>query len=471
MSRATILLTALPLLLLGACSSDPTDPPDAETGTLLVRLQPAGVGASWTLLHPDGGTTGYAGDQDLPDLPVGAYRVDFLPLAGYQRPDPVTVTLAADATETIDGVYQADVPTTGTVIITVTPAGLGQRWVLKVEADDGIHDVMGIGNRTVTDLPPGPYTVDWLPYPDWTEPDGGQTDGVLAVGAEDRVTGAYTPRGTVELTEVRVVAGTFTMGSPEWELGYAPPFDTPIRPANEAPRHEVTLTRDLLVSAYEVTQAQYEAVHGTNPSQFGPGPNLPVEKVSWLQAVQFCNELSADAGLTLAYAITGPSVIWNQDADGYRLPTEAEWEYLARAGRDEAFNFGPVTEPFGDDGLDPVLDRVGWYLKNSGGGTRPVGSKLPNAWGVFDVHGNVYEWCWDRYAADAYTGDPVTDPTGPSLGPQRVMRGGSYSDPAANCRSALRLGFDPGQALPALGFRVVRWAPMPHDKAWPAAGR
>jgi len=455
-----IVLTLL-LLLVGACSDDPADPPEPETGAIEVRLLPPAVGAtaSWTVFGPDGEETTYTGNQDLTELDPGTYVLTFLPVMGYGQPDAVTVELAAGETETVTVTYQ-ELPETGSVQITVTPS-LGQSWVLKVAAGGGTFDVLGVGSQVVDDLPPGRYTVDWQPYPDWIEPDGGETDGLLTAGAVDQVTGAYTRRGTVELTEVLVPAGTFTMGSQDWELGYAPPFGTPIRPENETPRHEVTLTRDLLVSAYEITQGQYEAVHGTNPSTFGPGANLPVETVSWLQAVQFCNELSADAGLPLAYTINGPSVIWNQAAGGYRLPTEAEWEDLARAGRDEAFNFGPITEPGMTDGLDPVLDRIGWYVKNSGAATKPVGSKLPNDWGVYDVHGNVWEWCWDRYEADYYTEDPQTDPTGPTLPSTRVYRGGSFSDPASNCRSAVRNGLAPNLPLNSIGFRVVRWAPAP----------
>ncbi|HPF35660.1 formylglycine-generating enzyme family protein [bacterium] len=461
MRRATLLTALLPaLLLLGACSSDPSDPPAPQKGSIHVRLLPAEVEvlAQWTFRDPDGQIDSYIGDQDLTDLDPGAYRITFFPVTGYFAADAVDVDLAAGDADTVAVTFVPLPPETGTVVIDVSP-DLGQGWVLKVEADGGEYDVIGSGDRTVADLPPGRYTVDWQPYPDWTEPDGGQTDGVLVVGAEDQVSGTYVRRTAVELTMVPVPAGTFTMGSQDWELGFAPPFDTPIRPEDEAPRHQVTLTRDLLVSAYEITQGQYEAVHGTNPSDFGPGANLPVEKVNWLQAVQFCNELSSDEGLTLAYTISGPSVVWNQAADGYRLPTEAEWEYLARAGRDEAFNFGPITEPYFDDELDPVLDRVGWYLKNAALATWPVGSKLPNAWGVHDVHGNVWEWCWDRYDADVYTEDPETDPLGPTLGDERVVRGGSFSDPAANCRSATRFHFTPVTALNSVGFRVVRWKP------------
>ncbi len=235
------------------------------------------------------------------------------------------------------------------------------------------------------------------------------------------------------MTLVGIPAGTFTMGSPSGESG---------RDGDEK-QHRVTLTRGFLMSATEVTQAQYEAVMGSNPSEF-KGASRPVEMVSWYDAVRFCNALSEREGLTAAYRISGENVTWNLDADGYRLPTEAEWEYACRAGTTTRFHSG---------NSDSDLELVGWYSGNSGEQTHDVGTKQPNAWGLYDMHGNVWEWCWDWYGD---YGGSVTDPAGPRSGSRRVLRGGSWYFLAQHCRSANRYRFNPDGRDSSFGFRVVR---------------
>ncbi len=217
---------------------------------------------------------------------------------------------------------------------------------------------------------------------------------------------------------VPIQAGTFLMGSPESEDG---------RGGNEV-LHEVTLTRDFEIADTPVTQAQYEAVMGSNPSLFsGSGFDAPVEQVSWEDAVAFCEKLSAE------------------DPDWtYRLPTEAEWEYACRAG---------TSGPYNVDGAS--LDELGWHDGNAGWKTHPVREKRPNAWGLHDCHGNVFEWCQDWYTV--HLGDSaVTDPQGPEGGDDRVLRGGSWSRYARACRSASRIRYDPGLRDSCIGFRPVR---------------
>ena len=466
--RVLILSLTLIACVLAGCSSTTETPPETTTGTLDVIILPPDLNPSWSLEGPAKNKVLYTGDQTVTDLEAGDYTLSWLPVLGYDQPDPevMQVTIVADSTVEVVGTYQIQSSTTASVVIDVTPDVLSIGWTLKIENNEGEYDVQGFGDRTVSNLPPGRFTVDWQPVPDWIEPDGGWTDGVLVESGQEQVGGTYTLRPSLEIEMIEVPGGVFTMGSQEWELGYRPPYYVPARPDNEAPRHDVTISRALLVSATEITQHQYESVTGENPSSFSGSANRPVETVTWLKAAQFCNALSDDQGLELAYSIVGASVIWNQDAVGYRLPTEAEWEYFCRAERDEAFAHGPITEP----GItpdwqldphapsDPVLDRLGWYNKNSGYQTFPVASKLPNEWGLYDAHGNVFEWCWDWYGDEFYTEDAVTDPTGPSTGSLRVLRGGSYGDPAANCRSALRYKINPTTVLPAAGFRVVRWA-------------
>ncbi len=239
------------------------------------------------------------------------------------------------------------------------------------------------------------------------------------------------------MTLVPIPAGSFMMGSPS---GESDRYD-------DETQHRVTLTRGFLMSATEVTQAQYEAVMGSNPSEF-KGASRPVEMVSWYDAVRFCNALSEREGLTAAYRISGensaPEVTWNLDADGYRLPTEAEWEYACRAGTTTRFHSG---------NSDSDLELVGWYSGNSNQQTQDVGTKQPNAWGLYDMHGNVWEWCWDRYGD--YGGN-ATDPAGPGSGSARVLRGGGWSDGAQFCRSAYRYWRHPVIRSSFNGFRVVR---------------
>ena len=208
-----------------------------------------------------------------------------------------------------------------------------------------------------------------------------------------------------------IPAGKFTMGE-----------------GDEA--HEVTLTKPFKMGVHEVTQAQYEQVMGVNPSHF-KGAENPVEMVSWDDAVEFCRRLSD---------------LPTEKAAGnvYRLPTEAEWEYACRAGTKAAYSFGDDESDFGE---------YGWYRENSGRTTHPVGSKLPNAWGLYDMHGNVWEWCQDRYGD--YPGGAVTDPTGPADGSDRVIHGGSWnSRTAVLCRSAIRYRYDPSNRNDSNGFRV-----------------
>ncbi|MBO5792506.1 MAG: SUMF1/EgtB/PvdO family nonheme iron enzyme [Lentisphaeria bacterium] len=231
----------------------------------------------------------------------------------------------------------------------------------------------------------------------------------------------------VSLEMVKIKAGTFTMGSPEGELG---------RHGTEK-QHQVTLTKDYWLGKFEVTQAQYEAIMGNNPSSY-KGSNRPVEKVSWEDAKEFCNKLNE------RYAGKLPT--------GYRfdLPTEAQWEYACRAGTTTALNNGTNLT---SESECSNLNEVGWYDKNCGSaGHKAVGQKRPNNWGLYDMHGNVLEWCRDWYAP--YTGD-ATDPTGPTSGSYRVYRGGCWRYSAKGCRSAVRFCIIPGLRNSFYGFRLA----------------
>jgi uncharacterized protein (TIGR02996 family) len=242
-----------------------------------------------------------------------------------------------------------------------------------------------------------------------------------------------------------IPAGTFWMGSPELEDG---------RDSDEK-RHRVTLTRHYWLGVFTVTQAQYEAVMGTNPSAFCSTAenkedvegldtsSFPVERASWDDTQAFCKKLSS-----LAEEVAAGRV--------YRLPTETEWEYACRGGLyTGAFHFGDQlnglqansdgSAPYGTNKVGPVLGR-----------TCAVGSYPPNAWGLYDMHGNVWEWCHDLYDA-TYPDGPLTDPAGADQGPYRSLRGGGWANSGSGrgCRSAFRGRRDPGDRFDFLGFRVA----------------
>jgi formylglycine-generating enzyme required for sulfatase activity len=231
--------------------------------------------------------------------------------------------------------------------------------------------------------------------------------------------------------------GTFTMGD-----------------GNEA--HKVTLTQAFELGVYEVTQEQYEKVMGTNRSRY-KGLQNPVEMVSWNAAVEFCRKLSELPAEKKAGYV-------------YRLPTEAEWEYACRAGTKTTYSFGDSDSElgdyawFGDNSGDQQIDALNIWntdednyfdrLSENNCRTHPVGGKKPNPWGLYDMHGNVYEWCQDWYGG--YPSGSVTDPTGAASGSYRVLRGGSWSPISDYCRSAFRYWYSPDLRYYGLGFRVLR---------------
>lgn len=244
---------------------------------------------------------------------------------------------------------------------------------------------------------------------------------------------------------IAVHADTFTQGSERDELG---------RGTDET-AHRVVLTRDFFLSQTEITQAQWRYAVGNNPARFADCPDCPVEEVSWMDAISYCNALSAIEGLTPAYVIDTTGVTWSSEADGYRLPTEAEWEFACRAGTSSALYNGEIVNP---DCADSTVAAIAWYCGNPSAPPRPqpVRQKEANAWALYDMSGNVREWCWDWYQADYPTEDPLIDPVGPETGSQRVTRGGGYLSDARFCRSAGRLPINPNSAYSYIGFRVAR---------------
>jgi formylglycine-generating enzyme required for sulfatase activity len=273
----------------------------------------------------------------------------------------------------------------------------------------------------------------------------------------------------IVIAMVQINAGTFTMGSP----------DTEANRGTDETQHQVTLIKGFYMGEFEVTQEQYQAVMGSNPSYWiysldiigesGTPGKLPVEQVSWYDALVFCNKLSILEGLSPVYSISGstdPSTwgtvptsgnatwkdaVMDKSKNGYRLPTEAEWEYACRAGTTTVYNNTGNT----------ISNDTGWYSVNSRTDSDPntrkthkVGLKTANAWGLYDMHGNVGEWCWDWYKEDITT--DTSDPTGAVIGTYRVRRGGTSLDSAQGLRSAFRSGDSPDTRNRFYGFRLVR---------------
>ncbi len=231
------------------------------------------------------------------------------------------------------------------------------------------------------------------------------------------------PEGAKPLEMVLIPAGSFTMGSPDSEQD---------RYSDEGPQHQVTISKSFYMGKYEVTQAQWEAVMGNNPSYYSGKPNNPVEQVPWNDCLEFIAKLN------------------QMDLGTFHLPTEAEWEYACRAGTTERFYWG-------DDLYYSQINDYAWYSgNNSPSGTKEVGTKLPNPWGLFDMSGNVNEWCQDTYSG--YSSTPEIDPVVTNSGNFRVLRGGSWCNDAWQCRSADRINVYPDYTYYYVGFRISRTA-------------
>ena len=240
-----------------------------------------------------------------------------------------------------------------------------------------------------------------------------------------------------------IPAGTFLMGSPVSESSKE----------DDETRHRVTLTRSYWMGETEVTQAQWKRVMGANVSHFSDcGDDCPVETVSWFKAVSFVNGLSRVEGVPECYEVDGERVTFRGlDCRGFRLPTEAEWEYAARAKTTPPYHFGSnVSE----------LAEYGWYNDNSGKTTHPVAQKKPNPWGLLDVHGNVWEWCHDWYGSYS---NQEQDPLGPETGSSRVLRGGAFDFDEGILRSSIRNFDGPERRYFGHGFRVVWTAAAGQD--------
>jgi formylglycine-generating enzyme required for sulfatase activity len=468
-------------VILSFASCDESTKSVEDSGDIFINQMPDTlIGAVWTMSGTQSRTG--SGDADYFEMPLGEYTVSWSDVSGYITPPSKTESLAADSLLLFSGWYM-EVPLHGTIVIDQTPDVLtGAEWKLKRDIMFGMI-YRGSGDTTLTDIIVSDYTLTWIP-----------TSGYLAPPLETQTleqdgtvtfSGAYTENPGPIGTFVLIPAGTFTMGSPTSE---------PSRDDDET-QHSVTLTRSFEMFATEVTNQQYadlaqwafdlgyctasgskvrDALDGSTEELLGMTTlqseitfnsgtfqvdagkeSSPVLNVSWYGAVAYCDWLSLEAGLTRAYDHSTWSCNDNDpyNAAGYRLPTEAEWEYACRAGTQTPFFTGDClaagteahyngTYPYNDCPSGPEIH-----------GTASVGSYPVNEFNLFDMHGNLSEWCNDWLGV--YGGDE-TDPVGVESGSYRVVRGGN-SGGAQNCRSAYR-----GDGLPdithysSIGFRLVR---------------
>jgi len=260
-------------------------------------------------------------------------------------------------------------------------------------------------------------------------------DTAHAPAALSKETASAIQAGTNATAMVQIPGGKFIMGDKD-EVDATP--------------HEVVVS-SFLMDKHLVTQEQFQRIMGTNPSRW-KGRNNPVEQLRWSDAVRFCNKRSELEGLQPCYDLK--TLQCNFEANGFRLPTEAEWECACRAGTTTAYFFGDTPAKLGD---------YAWFEKNSGGHPRPAGQKQPNPWGLFDMVGNVWEWCNDFYKVDYYQESPRENPRGPNEGQNKVLRGGAWRFSAENCRSGYRYNESPGYSdvcfgYDIYGFRCVRRA-------------
>ncbi|MCP4547988.1 MAG: formylglycine-generating enzyme family protein [bacterium] len=353
------------------------------------------------------------------------------------------------------------------------PDLLDAGWSIRRSND---FTLSGRGDSTLVEMTEGEYRVVWERIQGWLTPLNDTLQ--LTTGNELTFTGDYTAI-TVPDNFVQISAGGFAMGAQQDEPGAEP---------DEYPRHQVTLSRAFAILSTEVTNFQYLTMaqwainqgyasassaslrddlggmaelldldDGESDIEYTNGllhtnrPNHPVKEVSWFGAAAYCDWLNLHRGLPMVY----DHVTWANSPNtmtGYRLPTEAEWEYVCRAGSETAFANGNIND---ENCNDTNLDRIGWYCGDELDWTSPVGLKQANAWGVYDMHGNLYEWCNDWYSSTIYSTTSPLNPTGPVTGTQRVLKGGDWPAEAIQCRSANRQSEVPSYGDGDMGFRAI----------------
>ncbi|MBU8871760.1 MAG: formylglycine-generating enzyme family protein [Gemmatimonadales bacterium] len=474
----SLLLSAILLLavVMGGCSSDEADPLTPEVGIVVIDCAPDDIELTWELSGPDLVMNAGSGDHSLHDMESGEYTISWGTKAGWLAPPTESRTLALGKMITFVGEYREY---GGCVVINPDPDNIPVTWELA--GPDGYFNT-GSGDQTLCGLEEGNYSLEWSDVPDWAKPNPYLTTGSLASGDTLTFYGRY------KADFVRISAGTFSMGSPATEPGREP----------DETQHPVTLTHDFFLQTTEKTNGQYieslqwaydqdpalvtvtsegvfDAMDGSTVRlldlaeedcqiEFSGGlfstnyPNRPIFGVTWWGAAAYCDWRSLQEGIERAYDHdTWACNEWDVfGAKGYRLPTEAEWEYACRAGSETAFGNGEITNLYC---ADPLLDEIGWYCGNAEGATQDVENFPANVWGLHDMHGNLYEWCNDWYGSYPETAiDPVGPVTNLTGLPNRVSRGGGWNHGALFCRSGSRTYNLPSNIYFNGGFRLARTA-------------
>lgn len=365
------------------------------------------------------------------------------------------------------------------LVLTSYPGFSAGDWINSDCVNDG--DVTGDGDITAADAQMAFYIVLGIYSPSYEEECAADCNGdgdVTSGDAQDIFLAILGLSACTDLPPlprfVYIRSGTYHRGSPESE---------PCRLEQEGPRHTVTLTRSFFIMSTEIIREMWENLQMAQPTlpddpsdlETSPGMNHPVQNVTWQEAILFANLYSLQNGYRRCYytdeVFTTPvdhsnyessTIFCDWNPDGYRLPTEAEWEYAARAGTTGPFSFDE-PEYFHDTceecaaGVLPVMEQYTVYCATQSGSTEAVRSKLPNPWTLYDMHGNVWEWCWDRF--NDYSAAPQVDPVGPDTGLTRIVRGGAWNGFARSCRSANRSNWTNLFRSKYVGFRLVRNAP------------
>jgi formylglycine-generating enzyme required for sulfatase activity len=476
-------------LFASGCNEEDSITRVTASGRVVVTPEPAGMTIDWTLRGPGGFLEQGTGNAAFNDATLGNYTLTWGAVDGYVRPIPeiTTLQLVDGATITFTGLYRQDLPST--VTVDCDPDGIGIGWTLT---GPGGFTASGSEDQTFSDLPSGQYTILWRSLNGWWSPVEYLASREI-FGGELVLTGAYREDIAAPAGYEYIPGGIFTMGSPDDEWG---------RSTNES-LHEVNLTRDLFVKASELTNSAYltlitwamgqgyadvELIIAGDDTSFvlvdtlddartqvinlqastlfysrllglftpllETQTTLPVSGLTWHGAAAACDWMNLRDGFERTYDHSDWSVVGGDiyAAPGYRLPTEAEWEYLCRAGTNTAFSSGPILNPVC---IDPNLARVAWNCLSV---SKPVMRKEANAWGLFDMHGNLSEWCQDGWAD--YPAGAATDPVALPATGYRVVRGGSWIDISMDCRAAKRSRYAPDQGTVFTGLRPVRTVPM-----------